>query len=102
MGIMARKAGEQFILTSDRIAGDLPKKAAPRRQLVEVYQVWTGDKWSTTLADAKTFTTIDVADEYIRANYTRVMAASGLCTTSKPTGTRLRFLERYGCDADRI
>ena len=73
MGVMPRKLGDNFIITSDRSAGELPSKQAPKRRSSDVYQVWTGHGWSATMTDAKTFTAIDVADEYIRANYVQVM-----------------------------
>jgi len=73
MGIMTRKSGESFIITSDRIAGELPTSRAPHKRAAAVFQVWTGDGWSATMTDATIFTAIDVADEYIRANYARVM-----------------------------
>ena len=74
MGVMTRKSGEVFIITSDRAAGDLPTKHAPKARSSGVYQVWTENGWSATVADAKTFTAMGVAEEYIRANYARVMA----------------------------
>ena len=74
MGVMPRKSGENFIIISDRVAGELPSNRIPKKRLLEVFQVWTGSAWSATITDATSFTTIDVADEYIRANYARVMA----------------------------
>ena len=74
MGVMPRESGEKFIITSDRVAGELPSNRIPKKPLLEVFQVWTGRGWSATITDATFFTTIDVADEYIRANYARVMA----------------------------
>jgi hypothetical protein len=71
MGVMARKQGESFIITSDRMSGDVPSKAAPR--LSGTFRVWTGAGWSTETLEAKTFPSVGVADEYVRANYTRVM-----------------------------
>lgn len=71
MGVMPRKSGEQFIITSDRVVGELPSNRIPKKPL---FQVWTGNAWSATIADATTFTAVDVADEYIRANFARVMA----------------------------
>ena len=68
MGVMTRKLGEDFIITSDRIAGELPSRQAPKRRLSEVGQVWTGDNWSATMTDAKTFPEIRIADEYVRVN----------------------------------
>jgi hypothetical protein len=74
MGVMTRKSGENFVITSDRIAGELPTNRPPKTRVSEtVFQVWTGNEWSATMTDAKTFTEIDVADEYIRANYILVM-----------------------------
>ncbi len=74
MGVMPRKSGEKFIITSDRVAGELPSNRVPKKRPLEVFQVWTGQEWSATITDATFFTDIDVADEYIRANYARVMA----------------------------
>ncbi len=74
MGVMPRKSGEKFIITSDRVAGELPSSRVPKKTPTEVFQVWTGQEWSVTTTDATFFTAIDVADEYIRANYARVMA----------------------------
>lgn len=74
MGVRPRKSGENFIITSDRVAGELPSNRIPKNSPHEVFQVWTGDEWSATITDATLFTAIDVADEYIRANFSRVMA----------------------------
>ncbi len=73
MGVMAREQGELFVITSDRTVGDSPSKTAPKKQNAEFYKVWTGVKWSTITADAKTFEAIEQADEYIRENSSRVM-----------------------------
>lgn len=74
MGVMPRKSGEKFIITSDRVAGELPSNRVPKKAPLEVFQVWTGEGWSPTITDATLFTAVDVADEYIRANFSRVMA----------------------------
>lgn len=74
MGVMPRKSGEKFIITSDRVAGELPSSRVPKKTPPEVFQVWTGQGWSATITDATLFSEIDVADEYIRANFVRVMA----------------------------
>ena len=73
MGVMTRKSGESFIITSDRIVGELPVSRAPKKQVSDLYQVWTGDGWSATASDAKTFTAIGAADDYVRANFGQVM-----------------------------
>jgi hypothetical protein len=71
---MARKLGETFVITSDRVVGELSSRQAPKKRVADDYQVWTGNGWSPTMTDATTFLAIDGADEYIRANYARVMA----------------------------
>lgn len=73
MGVMARQVGELFIVTSDRDAEGVHAKTV-RKRLLDTYQVWTGSQWSTVASEAVTFTTMDEADEYVRANYTRIMA----------------------------
>jgi hypothetical protein len=73
MGVMTRKSGESYIITSDRIAGQVSTKRAPDKRASGVYQVWTGNGWSATMNEAATFTGNDSADEYIRVNYARVM-----------------------------
>ncbi|HEY5315295.1 MAG TPA: hypothetical protein VIK18_22375 [Pirellulales bacterium] len=73
MGILSRAQGDQYVITSDRSSDGSPSSRIQKR-LSETYQVWTGDKWSTAMADAKTFKTMDDADEYVRANYAQVMA----------------------------
>ena len=73
MGVMAREQGEFYVITSDRTLGDSPSKTAPKKPNDEVYQVWTGDKWSTITTDAITFEAIEEADEYIRKNSGQIM-----------------------------
>ena len=77
MGVMARKSGEDFIITSDSVAGEAASHRAPKRRANETYQVWTGTGWSANATDAKTFPAIDAADEYVRANYAKVMGVPG-------------------------
>ncbi len=72
MGIMARKLGEQFVVTTDRMAGELPSKSAPKRPVS--FRVWTNAGWSAEHGEAKTFPSLDVADEFVRANYAKVSA----------------------------
>ena len=72
MGVMTRDRGDLFVITSDRNPGDTPNKRAPKN-LSNTYLVWTGNSWSTVMADAMTFRTMEAADEYIQANSDRVM-----------------------------
>ena len=72
MGVMTRDRGEVFVVTSDRNPDEPPSKRAAKK-MSNTYLVWTGDGWSADMADAKTFETVDAADEYIRANSDRVM-----------------------------
>ncbi len=73
MGVMSRKSGDNFIITSDKVAGEPPTKQAPKKPMVEGFQVWTGDRWSTSIEAAAVFSELDAADDYIRANFDRVM-----------------------------
>ena len=73
MGVMAREQGELYVITSDRTLGDSSSKTAPKKSNDGVYQVWTGDKWSTITTDAITFEAIEEADEYIKENSGRLM-----------------------------
>lgn len=72
MGIMTRKRDSEFIIASDRRTGEVRTKKPPKGKPSETYEVWTGDAWSARMTDAKTFMTLDDADEYIRANYAQV------------------------------
>jgi hypothetical protein len=74
MGVMARKFGENFIIISDRVAGDLPSKHAPKKQINDVFQVWTGNVWATSSSETVvSFATLEMADDYIRANMDRLL-----------------------------
>ena len=73
MGVMVREQGERFVITSDRRSGDSPSKVAPKKPNDGVFQVWTGNKWSTITADAITFEAIEEADDYIRENSGQLM-----------------------------
>jgi hypothetical protein len=77
MGVMTRKLGESFIITSDRIPGELPTSQAPKKRVSDAHQFWTGDGWSATVTDARIFAAIDIADDYLRANYAQVMGPMG-------------------------
>jgi hypothetical protein len=71
MGIMTRAEGDLFVITSDRPPGEWPTKHAPRR-VSEGCQVWTGTQWSPTRTEAMTFTSLEAADEYVRANFRQI------------------------------
>jgi hypothetical protein len=72
MGIMTRRQGTEFVISSDRGANDAPTSKAPKGRPSENYEVWNGDNWSTISTDAKTFDTLDAADDYVRANFSKV------------------------------
>ena len=72
MGVMTRDQGEGFVVTSDRILGE-PQSTRAAKKMSGTYLVWTGESWSSVMADAKTFETAEAADDYIRANSQRVM-----------------------------
>lgn len=72
MGVMTRDRGDVFVITSDRVPGEA-KSARAAKNLSPTYLVWTGDEWSAAMTDAKTFATEDAADDYIKANSSRVM-----------------------------
>ena len=71
MGIMTRRQGEGYVITSDRVSHASVTKRAPRK-IAEVFQVWTGTAWSTDMAAALSFRTIDDADEYVRSHFAQV------------------------------
>lgn len=74
MGVMARVQGDLYVITTDRISGDSPSKTAPKRPKDQVYQTWTGEKWSEIASDAITFEAIEDADDYIKDNSAELMA----------------------------
>jgi len=71
MGILTRRQGADYVISSDHTAEDVVRKHAPRR-MNEAYQVWTGTGWSATRTEALTFTSLDDADEYVRLHYLKV------------------------------
>ncbi len=77
MGVMTQKHNDQYIITSDRGSADAPNKMAPKRRSTTALHVWTGERWSTDPADAKTFPTLEAADAYTQTNLVRVMNAGG-------------------------
>jgi len=71
MGILTRRQGNDYVITSDHTADEASPKHAPRR-LNDTYQVWTGAAWSSVMTEAMTFASLDDADEYVRAHYAKV------------------------------
>jgi hypothetical protein len=71
MGILTRKQGEMYVISSDHTADGPPAKRAPQR-MSETYYVWNGERWSSNVDEAITFASLDDADEYVRANYGKV------------------------------
>ena len=82
MGIMTRKQGTEYVISSDRGALDAPTDRAPKGRPLESYEVWTGKNWSAVMTEAATFGTLDDADDYVRANFAKV---TGLLSPQKPS-----------------
>ena len=72
MGILTRKQGGDFVISSDRWATDAPTSRAPKMRPSNSLAVWTGESWSDVMTDAKTFETLDDADEYVKANFSNL------------------------------
>ena len=72
MGILTRKQGTGFVIGSDRSATDAPTTRPPKGRLSESIAVWTVESWSAVMTEAMTFDTLDDADEYVKANYSKV------------------------------
>ena len=70
MGILTRRHGDLFVISSDRRARWVAD--GPRAASSDTFQVWTGQCWSPTKEEAMTFASLDAADEYVRANFRRV------------------------------
>lgn|ERR1041385_232548 len=85
MGILTRKQGTGYVIGSDRLLSDAPTTRPPKSPVAASIAVWTGDAWSAVMDDAITFDTLDAADEYVKANYTRV---AGDFSSAKSTGKR--------------
>ena len=85
MGIMTRRQGADFVISSDRSAADAPTNRAPKGQPSANYEVWTGTTWSPVMTEAKTFGTLDDADDYVRVNFA---AVTGLLSPQKPSVRR--------------
>jgi hypothetical protein len=70
-----------FRVSSDRFATDAPTARPPKARLSDSIAVWTGDNWSAVMTEAMTFVTLDDADEYVRANFSKV---AGQFSPAKP------------------
>jgi hypothetical protein len=73
MGILTRKQGERFVITSDRAVNEAISHRAPKTKPADAYRVWTGAQWSEQPTEAATFGTLDGADDYVRANMSQIM-----------------------------
>jgi hypothetical protein len=73
MGILTRQHGVKFVISSDLVPGAAMAKKAPRLR-PDTYEVWTGAGWSASVEDAIGFDSLDEADEYVRANYSKISA----------------------------
>ncbi len=76
MGILTRQLGVKYVISSDQLSGDAASKRAPRTR-GDVYQVWTGARWSPNSAEALSFNSLDDADDYVRMHYSIVSAQIG-------------------------
>jgi hypothetical protein len=72
MGILTRKQGEQFVISSDHASPGARKTRAPRHLINEPYYVWTGAIWSSDQALAVLFGSLEDADDYVRMNYSKL------------------------------
>src|SRR5258708_1223725 len=72
MGILTRKQWPHYVISSDRSHTDAPTSRPPKGRPSANFAVWTGDSWSEVMTDAMTFETLDSADEYVRANFSKV------------------------------
>jgi hypothetical protein len=70
MGILTRKQSEQFVISSDHANPQATNKRAGRMDAA--YQVWTGNTWSADNGAALMFESLEIADEYVRANYSKL------------------------------
>jgi hypothetical protein len=87
MGILTRKQGTGFVIGSDRCMSDAPTNRPPKIRPADSLAVWTGEVWSIVTTEALSFDTLDAADEYVRANFSKV---SGQTTPTKSAGARKR------------
>jgi hypothetical protein len=82
MGILTRKQGTGFVIGSDRSATDAPTTRPPKGRPSDIIAVWTGETWSAVMTEAMMFDTLDDADEYVRANSSKV---AGPPSPTKPS-----------------
>jgi hypothetical protein len=73
MGILTRKQGTGFVIGSDRSSTDAPTTRPPKGRPSDIIAVWTGETWSAVMTEAMMFDTLDDADEYVRANFSKVV-----------------------------
>ncbi len=85
MGILTRKHGLDYVISSDRSATDAPSNRPPKGRPSSDFSVWTGEAWSPVVTEAMPFATLDTADEYVRANFSKV---TGLLPVIKPIAAR--------------
>jgi hypothetical protein len=74
MGIMTCKQGAEYVIGSDRSTADAPTSRPPKGRPSGSLEVWTGEAWSAVMTEAMTFDTLANADEYVRANFSKVTA----------------------------
>jgi hypothetical protein len=82
MGILTRKQGGDFVINSDRWSNDALNVRAPKMRPSDSFAVWTGESWSAVMTDAKTFETLDDADEYVKVNFSNL---AGRPAATKPS-----------------
>jgi hypothetical protein len=85
MGILTRKQGTDYVIASDRSVTDAPTSRPPKMRSSDSLAVWTGESWTAVMTEAMTFDTLDDADEYVRANFSKV---TGQLSPTKPSITR--------------
>jgi hypothetical protein len=73
MGILTRKQGTDYVISSDRSAAVAPTGRAPKGRPSDSYEVWTGNTWSALMTEAMIFNSLDEADEYVRVNFSKVV-----------------------------
>jgi hypothetical protein len=74
MGILTQQIGEKYVISSDLTAAEAPSKRPPRSKPFASYEVWTGESWSASGADATIFNSLDAADQYVKEHYAQLSA----------------------------